>query len=213
LRQYPETKLVVIDPISAYMLGTDSHKNTDVRALLAPLAALASEYSVALVAVSHLNKSSMSKDVYRTCGSIAFPAAARMVWMVRKDPHDPQRRLLLPTKSNLAQEPDPLGFRIIDGRVEVDHDPVEWNSDDQPNHAGQSPSALTEAADWLKETLSNGPVEMTQLDRMAKEDDITPRTLRRAKKKLNIRSYKKQIDGRQVWYWELAEDMEAVTMA
>jgi len=33
----PETALVVIDPITAYLTGVDSHVNADVRAILAPL--------------------------------------------------------------------------------------------------------------------------------------------------------------------------------
>ena len=47
---------VVIDPITAYLGGTDSHKNADVRAVLAPLAELASRNRAAIVAVHHLNK-------------------------------------------------------------------------------------------------------------------------------------------------------------
>ncbi len=37
LIQFPDTRLVVIDPISAYTGNVDSHKNSDVRGLLAPL--------------------------------------------------------------------------------------------------------------------------------------------------------------------------------
>ena len=205
LQKFPATKLVVIDPISAYMLGADSHKNTDVRSLLAPLAQLAAEYAVAMVLVSHLNKSSINKDVYRTCGSIAFPAAARMVWMVRKDPHDASRRFLLPTKSNLAAEPTGLGFRIIDGQVAYDHDPVDWQSE-QSEAANRPPtSALTEATAWLTEALTPGPVEMKELQRLAEQDGISPTTLRRAKKKLCIRSAQEFIHNERKWFWYLPE--------
>src|SRR5699024_2823682 len=49
-------KLVVVDPISAYMGETDSHKNAETRAMLAKLADLAARRGVAVVCVSHLNK-------------------------------------------------------------------------------------------------------------------------------------------------------------
>jgi putative DNA primase/helicase len=108
LRDYPETKLVVIDPIAAYCGKVDSHKNTDVRGLLAPLSELASRYHVAIVAVTHLSKTGGTKAVYRAMGSLAFAAAARAVWAIVKDADDPQRRLFLPAKLNLARDPDGL---------------------------------------------------------------------------------------------------------
>jgi RecA-family ATPase len=68
--------LVIIDPISAYLGDTDSHNNTDVRARLSPLAELAERYRVAIVCISHTNKSAGSSAIYRTSGSTAFVAAA-----------------------------------------------------------------------------------------------------------------------------------------
>ena len=55
---YPGICLVVIDPISAYCGNTDTHKNADVRSLLAPLAVLAGRFHVAVVCVTHLSKTS-----------------------------------------------------------------------------------------------------------------------------------------------------------
>ena len=68
--------LIQIDPVSAYLGGTDSHKNADVRALLSPLSDLAEKFNVAVVVVTHLNKGS-GAAMYRSVGSIAFTAAAR----------------------------------------------------------------------------------------------------------------------------------------
>jgi hypothetical protein len=76
----PGCQLVVIDPITAYLGETDSHKNAEIRGLIAPLAALAAKYGVAIVCVTHLNKSGSGPAIYRSIGSIAFVAAARAVW-------------------------------------------------------------------------------------------------------------------------------------
>lgn len=71
--------LVIIDPISAYFgQKSDSHNNTDVRGLLAPLAALAAKCRAAVVAVTHDRKSGGSAGE-RTLGSVAFLAAPRAV--------------------------------------------------------------------------------------------------------------------------------------
>lgn len=48
---------VIIDPITAYLGKIDSHKNADVRALLAPLSDLAARHNTAIIGISHLNKS------------------------------------------------------------------------------------------------------------------------------------------------------------
>ena len=84
--------------------GTDSHNNADIRALLTPLAAMASKRKVAIVVVTHLNKSSQANALYRASGSLAFVAAARAVFSVVKDPDDPDRRLFLPIKNNLGDD-------------------------------------------------------------------------------------------------------------
>ena len=54
---HPGTKLVIVDPIDAYLGRTDSHKNAEVRRVLAPLAKLAADHDVAFLGVTHLSKS------------------------------------------------------------------------------------------------------------------------------------------------------------
>ena len=45
IRATPDCRLVIIDPISAYLGNSDSHKNADIRGLLAPVADLASRFA------------------------------------------------------------------------------------------------------------------------------------------------------------------------
>ena len=78
--------LVVIDPLSAYLGKTDSWKDSEVRSLLSPLAAMADRYNCAIVGVMHLSKSSGRKALHRLLGSIGFSAAARVVLAVAADP-------------------------------------------------------------------------------------------------------------------------------
>jgi len=68
---------VVIDPITAYLGDVDSHRNAEVRALLAPLSDLAAKHRVAIIGVSHLNKAAGTEVLMRVTGSLAFVAAAR----------------------------------------------------------------------------------------------------------------------------------------
>lgn len=119
----PETRMVIVDPLSAYMgEGIDSHRDTAVRAVLAPLAQLAADTRVAVGGVSHLNKAGRA-GIYRIQGSIAFGAAARAVWAVCKDPDDPTRCMFLPVKNNLAPQGSGLLFELKDAGG---HPVVHW---------------------------------------------------------------------------------------
>ena len=109
----PGMRLVIIDPIAAYLGGKDSHNNAEVREALAPLSALAHKHDVAVLVVSHLRKSGgPAKD--RVTGSGAFVAAARSVWAVGEDQDNPRDkpRLFVPVKNNLAPDRYGLNYEI-----------------------------------------------------------------------------------------------------
>ncbi len=59
VNQLGDVRLIVIDPISAYMGGrttADTYKNSEVRAVLGPLAEWAEKHNVAVLFVSHFIK-------------------------------------------------------------------------------------------------------------------------------------------------------------
>lgn len=201
LEQEPEIRLIVIDPISAFLGQTDSHSNAEVRALLHPLSELATAHRVALLLVAHLNKgTNSSKAVYRLNGSLAFPAAARVVWLVCRDQADAQRRLFLPVKNNLADDQKGLAFQIEAGRVVWEAGPVEQTADDamsEPDRANK----CDEAQEWLRELLTAGPMTVGEVEAEAEGAGIAKRTLRRAREELGIRPYKAGYQG--AWLWAL----------
>jgi len=204
----PATKLVIIDPIDAYCDRVDSHKNAEVRALLAPLAELVGRHRVAIVAVTHLSKTGGTKAIYRAMGSLAFTAAARAVWAIVKDTADPQRRLFLPAKLNLARDPDGLAYRIAHGRVEWETEPVRMHADDafaaeaaaaEPSRRG---SERREAIEWLQEHLAGGLVPASEVIEIGQQFGFSKRTLQRAYKQIGAKPQKESFDG--PWMWSLA---------
>ncbi len=210
IEQNSGTRLVVIDPISAYTGKVDSHKNSDVRGMLAPLAELAGRNHLSVVAVTHLSKSGGSKAVYRAMGSLAFAAAARAVWAIVKDQNDPLRRLLLPAKLNLAQDPDGMAYRIVDGRVAWETEPVRMHADDAfiaemraENGAGSRGAERREAAIWLREVLAGGAKPASKVIELGEQRGFNERTLQRALKTLGGMRKKEGFDGH--WLWSLAE--------
>lgn len=193
----PEVRLVIVDPITAYVGGVDMNSNPEVRALLAPLAALAMQRSVAVVLVTHLNKGAGAKGIYRISGSLALPAAARAAMLVVRDAEDPQRRLMLPTKMNVGRAADGLAYRIGGGDnpvIEWEPDPVVITADEAvraEETAPESGSAVEEAAAFLQELLKDGPVPAKRALEEAAQLGISERCVLRARARLGIVSKRK----------------------
>lgn len=199
--------LVVIDPVSAYLGKTESYKDAEVRGLLAPLAALAERTGVAVIGIMHLTKDQQRQALYRAQGSISFVAAARAVFAVAEDRENPERRLFLPVKLNIARKPPGLAFRLVEAGHAVR---VEWEAgavdvDIETALAGPEPSAerseRDEAKDFLREVLADGPVAATEVKRQAKAAGIAERTLFRARAELGVKPEKTGF--REGWMWSL----------
>jgi hypothetical protein len=215
IRGVPDCRLVIVDPISAYLGDADSHKNAEVRAVLAPLNDLAVRRGVAMLAVTHLRKGE-GAAIYRAMGSLAFVAAARAVFAVTRDQQDEsgERRLFLPVKNNIGNDRSGFAYRIIatDGEaahVAWERDPVNTDVDEalarpEPRR-GRTPDTRDQAAEWLKGELADGPRASEDLFEQAKAIGIAKGTLWRAKKVLGIKARKV---GLEAWEWFLPAPCE-----
>ncbi|MFH1109895.1 MAG: AAA family ATPase [Planctomycetota bacterium] len=208
IQQTPDCGLVIIDPITAFLGKVDSHKNAELRGLLAPLAELAARHKVAVVAVTHLNKNEGIRALYRAMGSLGFVAAARAVWLVVPDANDPERRLFLCAKNNLAAHLPGLAYRLEpQGTAAV----VAWEAEPVTVTADEALAALirqgeerskgkTEAsADWLRGQLKDGPVPMRTIETRAQDAGMTWPSVRRAKDRLHVAALKTSFGGGWVW--------------
>ena len=197
-------RLLVIDPVSAYLGHADSHRDSEVRALLAPLAQLADRTHVAVIGVMHLAKSQPRPAIYRAVGSIAFAAAARLVLAVVGDPDRDDRRILGSVKQNICARVPALAYTLTGGRLTWESNPV-TTVDVEALLAGPvvDRQERLEATAWLTETLTSGPVHSIELQAMAREAGLSWRTVERAKIRLGIDPYRIGYgpDGR--WYWRL----------
>ena len=68
-------RLLVIDPLMAYLTGVDASRDQDVRRALFRLARLAERLGCAVVCLRHLNKTHGDKAIYRGGGSIGIIGA------------------------------------------------------------------------------------------------------------------------------------------
>jgi hypothetical protein len=197
LNKHPDAKLVVIDPVSAYMSRVDSYKNSEVRSeVLDPLADLAQRYGVTILCITHFNKGA-SAGLERVSGSIAFPAAARAVWGFTTDPEDPTRNLFVWGKNNLGPKMPGLAYRMapnergeiclqwIAGQVDEDMTSVQRREVEQQREASTGRKAEA-AVELLREMLANGARLNSDIEAAAEAAGISERTLRRAKTQLGV---------------------------
>jgi putative DNA primase/helicase len=211
--QQLKADLLIIDPITAYLGDVDSHNNADIRSVLAPLAELASRQKMAVLCVSHLNKSQNVEAVCRVSGSMAFVAAARAAYVVSPDKEDKSRRLLLPLKNNIGRDNSGLAFRIEPwiletgfetSVIEWEADPVDSSLDDHFTQASsERRTALDDAKDFLGAVLANGPMPFKELEQEAQEQGHALATIRRAKSELGIKPEKQGQKG--PWIWQLPD--------
>ncbi|HOI53862.1 MAG TPA: AAA family ATPase [Phycisphaerae bacterium] len=205
IRRAAPCRLVIVDPVSAFLGGTDSHNNSEVRGVLAPLAEMAARNRVAVVAVTHLNKGQGSA-LNRVIGSIAFTAAARAAYVVTKDEDDPARRLLLPVKNNLGIDLNGFAYRLASEptpHVEWEPQPVAMSADEavggERRTRGPDPDARQDAEVWLLDFLSAGPRTAQEIFTAARVEGHTRVTVKRAKATAGIQSVKQDFDGPWVW--------------
>jgi hypothetical protein len=201
--------LTIIDPLVAYLSGdVDINKANQVRFGMARLAGLADKYDMAILAVRHLTKGNNTKAIYRGLGSIDFTAAARSVLFAGSDPDDDSNRAIDHIKSNLSPKGDPIGYEIRDGCFY-------WKQTttltyESMNVVSEGKDALTEAKEYLQDTLSSGGMPSLDIQKDADKRGIRAKTLRRARESLKIVAYNIAVKGREgagKWHWKLPEEV------
>ncbi len=205
LEQHPEVRLLVIDPLAAYLGKVNSHSDAEVRTVLSPLCKLAECRRVAVLGIMHLTKSEERKVQQRVSGSIAFINAARTAWLVAKDPDDADdnKRLFLRVKGNLKGVANTgLSFTLEDGRVVWGDEPVFVTAGDIDDEK-PSGDKRKEAADFLAEFLAKGERLAADVYSEAGRRDISKRTLDRAKRE-RVETFRHNVPG--PWYWRLVDD-------
>ncbi len=194
-------KLLILDPVSAFLGGADGGRNGPVRELLTPLSALAADRGIAVLCLTHLRKSE-GPAAYRSIDSIAFLAAARAAWSVARDKTDPERRLFLPVKANLSRAIKGLSYRVGTAEVEISGQMVpqpilEWEPGEVEVSADD---AAGDAAAFLSEHLAAGPVDGNDLRARAREAGVAWSEVEHARKKLRVQLRPGGFQGRWLWH-------------
>jgi hypothetical protein len=217
IRALADCRLVILDPITAFLGDTSDQCNSDVWKLLSALTHHAEEQNFAVLAVSHLRKKE-GAAIHRALGSLAFIANARTAWTIAKDPADPNRRLLVPLKNNLAPDASGLAFNIesnVAGSVPVIRwlpGAIETRADTllaSQRRSGRPDDDRRYAVQWLRQRLSAGASPVREIRNDADAHGISYATLRRGFRELGCEAIRLGPVPKGEWQWKLpAEDAQ-----
>ncbi|NNJ27666.1 AAA family ATPase [Alienimonas chondri] len=174
--------LVVVDPLAAFTATGNRNHERATRAILDPLAALAAETDVAVVAVLHLRKERGGPAVLGPLGSIAQAAVARSVLLVSEDPADPAGSVLRPGKANLAKRAGVMPFKITGGTVR--YGAVRRAT------PGPAKSQRERATAWIRAYLADGPKRASDAMRDGLAAGIGRSTLKLARRDLGLAKHR-----------------------
>jgi hypothetical protein len=213
--QLGDCRLIVIDPVSAYLKGVDDNRNAVLRGVLTPLKKLAEQLDVAVVLVSHLTKVGSANGKHRVLGSIAYVGTCRANHLFVSDSADPtgRRVLMLDNGGNLAARAPALAYTIeesADGpRVAWSDEPVVVTVEEalRPCRAPAADEAdgteANECRRWLSGLLADGPKPAGEIFKAANDAGYTRMQVKFAKQRIGAIAHKQGFSGSSQWNWEL----------
>jgi hypothetical protein len=191
-------KLVVLDPVQAYIGNANMNSAGGVRPLMKQLGAVASRNGCAILLVGHLSKKGTQAQ-YRGLGSIDIYAAARSVLTVGRVDAEDDMRVIVHNKSNLSRAGSPQAFGLdpVDGfRWLGDYD---ITIEEVLSGKKKPESQFDKARKLIGAALAGGPAPAAAIMQAAEDDGVSLKTLNRAKDAMGVISIKRG----ERWYWEL----------
>jgi putative DNA primase/helicase len=211
IRRFADVRLVVIDPITAFLKSTSVQ-----RAAAARLQRLAENSGAAVVVISHLAKTASRSALTQVMGSLGLVAVARALLIVVRE-KETDRRLFLAAENNFANTRAGLAFKIEPKTTSVGTQvsavvwdgPVTISADEalaSVSGGTKLQPALADAKDFLRLLLADGPVPVKSVRREAADAGISWASLRRAAESLGVKSRRiGGIAGQGCWIWELPD--------
>jgi len=212
LEENPGIRLVTIDPIMNHLGKVKGNSEQELRSALTPLGKLAEHFHVAIVLVTHFNKTVGTEAIQRVGGAMGMVGAVRLAWSFSED-KDTGTRSMIPLKQNIAKDiggldyeienkdlefagkTAPTGYIVFGGKSHITADSVMKGKD---GHA----TKITEAMDWLAQYLSDGDPHNAKdaYNAGAVAGQFTEKVLLNALKKLGGTSTKsKGLSSVNVW--------------
>jgi putative DNA primase/helicase len=217
-----DVKLIIIDPVTAYLGSIKENRSTDVRTFIMRLNKLAEKYKLATILNTHTRKQSNNDSPTSASdeimGSSAWSNTVRMAFSFTRHHDDKDLFLCVASKTN-HKEPPALSYRIKPFNLEnnektINVSRIEWqegkidiSADEAINKkVYEERCAIDIAKDFILKILAMGSKSKEDVYRAAENEEINPHTLKLARQRLkqegvNIIMEPSQTDRRKfIWY-------------
>lgn len=199
--------IVFVDPVVAYIGGkVDINKANETREFTGGLHQLAMRSGVPIVMVHHSRKGNEGADWERAMGSVDFNNAVRSVMFVTTSPDG--NPIMKHVKANYSPTGPTQGFDFDDGHFRWTG--IYTEDGTQSRKPGPKAAKIDGVKAWLAKKLADGPVKAVQIEQAYKDMGYSRRTVLRAKEGL-AQSELVSENGKLVWYWKLAGDIDDPT--
>lgn len=209
-----DVALVVLDPLmSCIGKGIDTHRERDVRTALDPLARMADRTGAVLLGIAHFNKGASTDPASLITGSGAFKNVPRAVFGFARD-DDNECRVMTQAKNSLGRADLPsLAYNILTTEVPTRFGVASVGRFVFGGEASRSVDEILaagyetnrgerdEAVEWLRGYLEGegGEAPAKDVKKAAAADDISLRTLERARVKAGVVSERAGFGKGAVW--------------
>jgi putative DNA primase/helicase len=209
IQRHGDIVLVIIDPVVTVLAG-DGHNNAEVRRALQPLVTLSEACNCAVIGITHFNKGGGDGPaVLRLNGSVAFGGLARLVLVAHRyeDNQGQERRVLVRAKTNIGRSGGGFLYELAGlGESDGDVAAISWGdavTGSAESLLGMGASDVSEherAKRFITDALRAGELPAVKIYKMAGEQGISERTLKRAKAVLPVDAFNTSSNA---WYWRL----------
>ena len=193
-------RLVIIDPLQAFLpSGVSLNNISRMRPIFTALSNAALATGAAIVLLGQVNKNEYAKDIHRGFGSADIAAVVRSIILIDSVPGQPALpRTIRCIKSNFDESDfSSIKFSLDEERKIhlMDGEPTTSYQEEYEEEPELTPQEV--AAEFLLDLLSEGSVEASEVVENLDAAGISKRTADRAKKKLGIKSIRR--DGKYFW--------------
>jgi hypothetical protein len=202
-------RLVVLDPVTAFVAPGAMSNDAAMRAALLPLAVLAVRHRCVVLLIRHLNKRGGWRAEYRGAGSIGLLGMCRSGWLAAHHPEVAGRCVLAQVKNNLGPRQPSLAYEVKAGAggqpVVCWGEALAWSADELLGSAAARRREVPRdrARGLLVDLLALGPRLLSDIWAEAQKARLTESTLRRAADELGVRSQRVWREGRVQSWWLL----------
>lgn len=210
LEDNPAIKLVIVDPVMNHLGRLKGNSEQELRSALTPLGLLATKFGLAVILVTHFNKSFNAEAIQRAGGAMGMVGAVRVAWTFTEDA-DTGTRQMLPLKANVSKNTGGLEYDIESTEVEIDGQMVSvghmvfgkaahTSIDSVLKNGSGTPTKLALTVSWLSERLSDGEAAfMSQIIAEGNVKGHEDQIIKNAYKKLGGKSIPAPEENEILW--------------